>query len=206
MTTTTTTTAMFADPELLLAVRRDVVPFLRTYPSINVWVPGCGVGGAAYSLAILFREEGLHARVTIYATDVDEGVLTEARRGNLPLEALEDASARYLQAGGTSTLSEYYEVVGARAIVRPLLRERVTFLQHDLATDASFNEFHLIVGGEVLRGLATPLRERAMELMYQSLVRLGILGLPPRESLRLHPRKALYQSLDGSARLYRRAR
>jgi chemotaxis protein methyltransferase CheR len=197
--------AMFGDPTLLLAVRRDVVPFLRTYPSINVWVPGCGTGASAYALAILFREEGLHGRVTIYATDVDEVALLQARRGNYTLAELEEAAPRYREAGGSSSLSEYYEAVGHRAIVRPLLRERVTFLQHDLLTDASFNEFHLIVGGEALRGLTSPRRERALELTHQSLVRLGVLALAPGESLRLHPRKALYQPVDGSARLYRRA-
>src|SRR5262245_5399635 len=50
---------MFRDPEYFLALRREVVPLLRTYPSLKIWVAGCSTGEEVYSLAILLREEGL---------------------------------------------------------------------------------------------------------------------------------------------------
>ena len=50
---------MFRDPSYFQALRQEVVPLLRTYPSLKVWVAGCSAGEELYSLAILFREEGL---------------------------------------------------------------------------------------------------------------------------------------------------
>ena len=47
---------MFRDPSYFLAIRRSVVPWLRTYPSLKIWVAGCSTGEEAYSLAILLRE------------------------------------------------------------------------------------------------------------------------------------------------------
>ena len=50
---------MFRDPSYFLALRQEVVPFLRTYPSLKLWVAGCSTGEEVYSLAILLHEEGL---------------------------------------------------------------------------------------------------------------------------------------------------
>ena len=53
---------MFRDPTYFLSLRERVVPCLKTYPSIKVWVPGCGMGEEVYSLAILLQEEELLER------------------------------------------------------------------------------------------------------------------------------------------------
>ena len=53
---------MFRDPSYFRAIREKVVPHLRTYPSLKVWVAGCSAGEELYSLVILFREEGLEDR------------------------------------------------------------------------------------------------------------------------------------------------
>lgn len=60
-------TAMFRDPEFYVAFRRRVVPLLRTYPFLRLWVAGCATGEEAYSLAILLQEAGLYERAKIYA-------------------------------------------------------------------------------------------------------------------------------------------
>src|SRR5882757_10122850 len=72
---------MFRDPAYFLAVRERVVPLLRTYPSLKVWVAGCSAGEAAYSIAILLREERLLSRTLIYATDINPQVLSKAEAG-----------------------------------------------------------------------------------------------------------------------------
>ncbi len=72
---------LFRDPSYFLALRRLVAPHLATYPAIRVWVAGCSTGEEVYSLAILLHEEGLLARSTLYATDIDLGALRVAEAG-----------------------------------------------------------------------------------------------------------------------------
>ena len=69
---------MFRDPAYFLALRERVVPLLRTYPSLKVWVAGCSTGEEAYSLAILLREEGLDSCMqeawAVYTKQIRESV------------------------------------------------------------------------------------------------------------------------------------
>ena len=191
---------MFREPARHLALRQKVIPFLRTYPFIQVWHPGCGTGAEVYATAILLREEGLHDRTRVYATEDNETVLTRARQATYPLASLGETALHYQQSGGTSTLSEYYSVSGDQIVLRPLLAQHVAFFLHDPATDASFNQFQLIL----CRGAMTRLAPRVFDLLHGSLCRFGILGLGPGESLRRHRYKTCYEEIDGKARLYRR--
>ena len=72
---------MFRDPAYFRALREQVVPLLRTYPSLKIWVAGCSTGEEVYSLAILLREEGLLERTLIYATDINPQALQKAEAG-----------------------------------------------------------------------------------------------------------------------------
>ena len=69
---------MFRDPSYYRALREKVLPHLRTYPSLKVWIAGCSNGEELYSLAILFREEGLDQRTLFYATDINPSALQAA--------------------------------------------------------------------------------------------------------------------------------
>ena len=72
---------MFRDPSHFLAIRKEVVPLLRTYPSLKIWIAGCSTGEEVYSMAIVLREEGLLDRTIIYATDINPRSLEKARQG-----------------------------------------------------------------------------------------------------------------------------
>jgi chemotaxis protein methyltransferase CheR len=167
---------LFDEPELWGAIRQRVVPHLRTFPRVNVWLPGCGRGEAAFALAILLYEHGLHRRSRVYATDVCEEALAEARGGRVEAHIFDGATRDYPAAGGRAALEEYYRVEEGQAVVRPTLGERLVFAQHDLATDASFNEFQLVVCRGTLEELAPAARDRAQAVIAQSLCRFGVLA------------------------------
>ncbi|MBA3532645.1 MAG: protein-glutamate O-methyltransferase CheR [Ardenticatenales bacterium] len=197
-------TALFRDPTFYLAFRRRVVPLLRTYPFIRIWHAGCSTGEEVYSMAILLKEEGLYDRCRLYATDMNEVVLAKAKEGVFPLEKMQDYTKNYQQAGGTRTFSHYYTAAYDRAMLHDSLQENVIFAQHNLATDGSFNEFHVVFCRNVLIYFNKELQDRVHRLLYESLGTFGILALGSRESLRFTPYEPAYADIDTEAKLYRK--
>jgi chemotaxis protein methyltransferase CheR len=198
-------TSMFRDPPFFLALREQVVPILETYPFVRVWVAGCATGEEVYSLAILLREEGLEDRVRIYATDVSDPVLDRAREGLVPLDRMQAYSANYLEGGGHVGLSHYYEVEGTSARLDPSLRRNVVFARHNLVSDGTFNEFHLVLCRNVLIYFDRTLQAQVLDLLDASLVPFGILALGARESLVTSPLQDRYEAVDAEVRIYRKA-
>ncbi|HJR43986.1 MAG TPA: protein-glutamate O-methyltransferase CheR [Actinomycetota bacterium] len=197
-------TAMFRDPTFYMALRSRVIPILRTYPFIRVWIAGCSTGEEVYSMAIMLREEGLLDRARIYATDINERVLERAGDGVLPLNRMQTFTQNYLRAGGTTAFSEYYKADGDRARVDNSLLDNVVFAHHNLVSDGSFNEFHLIVCRNVMIYFDKELQDEVHDLLHDSLVNLGILALGNKESIHFSRIASRYEELDPEEKIYRR--
>lgn len=199
-----TVTAMFRDPPFHLAVRRKVVPLLRTYPYVRIWHAGCSTGEEVHSLAIVLQEEGLYDRCRIYATDISEEVLETARRGIYSLRVMREYTTNYLAAGGSRTFSDYYTAKYDAAQLADGLRRNVVFAQHNLAMDGVFNDFNLVFCRNVMIYFNQDLQARVHGLLHDSLVRFGVLALGTRETVRYTPHAAAYRELDADQRLYQR--
>jgi chemotaxis protein methyltransferase CheR len=195
---------MFRDPEFFLALRRQVLPVLATWPSIKVWCAGCSTGEEAYSLAILLQEEGLLDRSIIYATDINGQALRQAASGVFTLERLRGFTENHRRSGSSASLSDYYHASGDSAIIDAALRRKITFSDHSLATDNVFSEVHLITCRNVLIYFDHELQARALRLFADSLVRGGFLGLGSKESLRFTPAADLFTDFSMPERIYRR--
>ena len=197
-------TSMFRDPDAYRGLREQVVPLLRTWPFVRVWIAGCATGEEVYSLAILLEEEGLSGRYRIYATDMSAEALEKAQAGIFPLEKMKAYTENYLRAGGRRAFSEYYTARYENALFRPALREGVVFFQHNLTTDGPFNEFQLVLCRNVLIYFNKKLQQRVHELFLDSLATFGILSLGRRETLRFLPQGERYEAIDAGRRLYRK--
>jgi chemotaxis protein methyltransferase CheR len=196
--------AMFRDPGFFLAFRQYAVPVLRTSPFLRIWQAGCSLGEEAYSLAIMLEEEGLYDRSLIYATDINEVSLRQAREAIYPAELMQKYTQNYVQAGGQQSFSEYYTARYDFAILRPTLQRNIVFSQHNLVSDAPFNEFNVILCRNVMIYFNRGLQERTHNLFHESLAMFGILGLGSRESLRFMPHEHMYEPLVPGEKLYRR--
>ena len=119
---------MFRDPSYFRALRDKVVPHLRTYPSLKVWIAGCSGGEELYSLVILFREEGLEERTLFYATDIDQDALRAAEAGLFGLERIQLFTENHRKSGGKSSLSDYYQAAYGRVAFDKSLRRNVRVL------------------------------------------------------------------------------
>jgi chemotaxis protein methyltransferase CheR len=197
-------TAMFRDPSFYTAFRSKVVPLLRTYPFIRIWCAGCSSGEEVYSMAILLQEEGLYHRCRIYATDINEIVLKQAKAGIFTLELMQQYVQNYLQSGGKQSLSDYYTAAYNNAIFHSSLKENIVFSAHNLVTDGSFNEFNVVLCRNVLIYFNQALQEKVHKLLYESLCIFGVLGLGHKESLTFTPYYKYYQELASREKLYRR--
>ena len=175
---------MFRDPSYFAALRTQVLPLLRTYPSLKVWVAGCSAGEEAYSLAILLREEGLLARTLIYATDINAQALARAEEGVYELDRIAAFTANYQKSGATSSLSDYYTAAYGRAVFDKSLRKNIVFSDHSLATDSVFAEVQLVSCRNVLIYFDRALQDRALGLFRDALCRKGFLGLGAKETPR----------------------
>ncbi|MEH2417976.1 CheR family methyltransferase [Nostoc sp.] len=201
---TVNVTSMFRDPSFYNTFRNQVIPFLQTYPFIRIWHAGCSTGEEVYSMAILLQEEGLYHRCRIYATDMNEKVLQNAKSGIFSLKLMQEYTHLYLKAGGKKSFSEYYTAAYDNAIFRASLRENVVFAQHNLATDSSFNEFNVILCRNVLIYFNQVLQKRVHELFYNSLCTFGILGLGRQESIRFTPYEQYYEEIIKGEKIYKK--
>ena len=199
-------TAMFRDPTFFVAFRERVVPLLRTYPFARIWVAGCSSGEEVYSLAILLAEEELSDRVRIYATDINEVVLERARLGVFPLDKMQEYTQNYIRAGGKKAFSEYYVARYDGARFARSLVDGVVFAQHNLASDAAFNEFEAIVCRNVMIYFDKALQAHVYRLFHESLSTFGVLALGQKETIKFSPHETGYEELDAAERIYRKVR
>jgi chemotaxis protein methyltransferase CheR len=201
---TVNVTAMFRDPRFYRAFRTKVVPHLRKLPFLRIWHVGCSTGEEVYSMAILLHEEGLYPRCRVYATDMNEEVLARAKAGIFLLAVLQEYTVNYLKAGGSGFLSEYYTAKYDNVIFQRSLTENIVFARHNLVTDSSFNEFHVVLCRNVMIYFNDTLTRRVHRLLYESLTALGFLGLGNKESMKFTPFEACYEILDEREKIYRK--
>ena len=197
-------TAMFRDPGFYVGFAEHVVPQLRTYPFTRVWVAGCSTGEEVYSLAILLTENDLYDRTRIYATDINQLAIEQARQGVYPLERMQEYTENYIKAGGKRSFSEYYVAAYDGALFDPALSENVVWAQHNLAQEGSFNEFQVVLCRNVLIYFDKALQNRVHSLFYESLARFGTLCLGNKESMRFSAYEDSYEVVDAEAKIYRR--
>jgi chemotaxis protein methyltransferase CheR len=197
-------TEMFRDPWVYRGIRDTVIPYLRSFPFLKVWHAGCATGEEVYSLAILLKESDLLDRATVFGTDFSDGALDHARRGIYPVDRMREATVGYQASGGTGSFGEYYRAKYDSASMDPSLKDRITFANHNLASDGVFGEMHLVLCRNVLIYFTRDLQNRVLQLFADSLVRGGFLVLGPKETLRFSGVADCFDVVDRKARIYQR--
>ena len=195
---------MFRDPCYFKALRERVIPVLKTYPSVKIWVAGCSSGEEVWSLAILLHEEGFLDRSLIYATDINPEALKTAQAGIYPLDRMALFGTNYREAGGQASLSDYYTASADGAMFDHRLARHIVYADHSLATDSVFSEVHLVSCRNVLIYFNRDLQDRATRLFWESLVPRGFLGLGSKESLRFNSLAGHFVEFAADERIYQR--
>ena len=195
---------MFRDPSYFRSLREKVVPFLRTYPSLKIWVAGCSSGEEVYSLAILLREEGLLEKTIIYATDINPHALQQAEDGVYSIDRVATFTENHHKSGGHSSLSDYYTAAYGKVVFNKSLKKYIVFSDHSLATDSVFAEVQFISCRNVLIYFNRPLQDRAIGLFHDALCRKGFLGIGSRESLRFSSYAEIFTDVVKEDRIFQK--
>jgi chemotaxis protein methyltransferase CheR len=195
---------MFRDPAYFRALRQQVVPLLKTYPSLKIWVAGCSTGEEVYSLAILLHEEGLLDRSLIYATDINAVALERAQAGIYDATRIGGFTENHRKSGARSSLSDYYTAAYGKAVFDKSLKTNVVFADHSLSTDSAFSEVQLVSCRNVLIYFDRQLQDRVLGLFRDSLCRKGFLGLGAKESLRFSVHSHAFSDFAANDRIFQK--
>lgn len=166
---------------------------------IRVWVPGCSTGEEAYSIAILFLEElgpeHQSIQLQVFATDLDEQAIAEARRGIYSNERVASIPEELRIAYLISKSHEAWQV-------RTTLRERITFATHDLNNDPPFSNIDLISCRNVLIYLQPRLQSKLVRQLHLALASGAFVFLGSSDAL--GQSEHLFETVDKRARIYRK--
>jgi len=149
---------------------------------IRVWSAGCASGEEAYSIAMSFAEimgiENYRQRVKIYATDIDEEALNEARQGSYGAQAVQPVPE--------ALRGKYFEKAGPRYTFRADMRRAIIFGRHNLVEDAPISRLDLLVCRNTLMYLNAETQTRILARMHFALCETGFLFLGRAEMLLTH--------------------
>jgi len=195
-------TDFFRDPEAWDFLRYQVMrPLLQAKTGdapIRVWSAGCASGEEPYTLAMMLAEmlglDEFRQRVKIYATDVDEEGLAQARHA-----AYDEREIRGLPDG---LLEKYFETNGDRYVFRRDLRRLVIFGRNDLVHDAPISRIDLLVSRNTLMYFNAETQARILSRFHFALTDGGILFLGKAEMLLSHT--MLFQPVDLKRRVFRK--
>jgi two-component system, chemotaxis family, CheB/CheR fusion protein len=179
-------TGFFRDQPAWDFLAEDVIPkLLEDTPStqpIRVWSAACASGEEAYSVAILLAEalgeDEFRQRVKIYATDVDEDALAEARHGAF--------SARAVKPVPVQLRDKYFDRGEQDYLFRSDLRRSVIFGRNDLVQDAPISRVDLLISRNALIYFTSEAQARILSRFHFSLRDPGFLFLGKSETLTAH--------------------
>jgi chemotaxis protein methyltransferase CheR len=176
-------TELFRDPDMYLALREEIIPYLASFPHVKIWSAGCSTGHEPYSLAILMDECGLFARTQIYASDINPYVVEEAKIGLVANAQFQKGLVNYKKCKGTKDLQKHFNQHEEIYQLSDHLLSRILFFQHSLLNKGSFHEFQLILCRNVLIYFNKELQQQVLSLFVQSLDLNGFLVLGKNETI-----------------------
>ncbi|WP_422750070.1 CheR family methyltransferase [Mycobacterium sp. WMMD1722] len=195
-------TGFFRDPPAWEVIRDDVVPTLLAERGpndpIRIWSAGCASGQEAYTLAMILAEalgpDEFRRRVKIYATDVDEDALTEARAATYDAKGVEGIPADLLE--------RYFDHTNGRYVFRKDLRRAVIFRRNDLVKDAPISRVDLLTCRNTLMYFNAETQRNVLSRLHFGLAPHGTLFLGHAEMLLSHSDR--FTPVDLKNRIFRK--
>lgn len=194
-------TTFYRNPSVFKVLRENILPQLDSFIAIKIWCAGCSSGEEVYSIALFLQELGILHKSLIYATDLNEVVLAQAKNGLYSLDQYNIFLQHYYQAGGDQSFSRYFKTYDKFVAIDEEIQKHIVFFQHNLALENKINDFQLIFCRNVLIYFDLTLKEKVFTLFENSLDSYGFLVLGESESLRTHSN---FKTIDSTNKIYMR--
>jgi chemotaxis protein methyltransferase CheR len=195
-------TTLFRDPQTYKLLRGLLKEKFQDRDSIKIWCAGCSSGEEPYSLAIMLKELSLLDKSLIYATDINDLILEEAKNGLYSKKSFELFKKNYLQSGSNSQLEEYFNTHSSFVSIDKSIQKRILFFRHNLVTDAPLNEFQVILCRNVIIYFDNTLKQKVFNLFDSSLQKEGLLLLGKSE---MYDNRKNFISIDKEHKLYEKS-
>lgn len=200
----TSESEFFRWPAVFKAFQTQVLPELiarkskKSPDSLRIWSAGCGTGEEAYSVALSLCEalhgNGASWKIHIVASDIRRSALTTAERGLYPLSKLARVSGDLIGA--------YFSSVGGHFLIKPRVRNLITFSAMNLAQDNFFGHFDCVFCMDVLPLFSAAQRRALLRRLCMFLEPGGYLLLGDEE--KISPESGLKPSNDLNCACYHR--
>lgn len=201
-------TSFFRDPDAFVALKKTILPpLLAGKPegyTFRVWVAGCSSGEEAYSIAIVLLElmdemKATHEQelnIQIFATDLDDNAIDEARAGRYPLNIAVDVTPERLRRFFTKDQGK-----DGGYKIKKVVRDMVVFAVHDVIKDPPFTKLDLLSCRNLMIYLELELQSRLLSLFHYALKPDGVLFLSASESMTNNTER--FSALDRKWKFYR---
>jgi two-component system, chemotaxis family, CheB/CheR fusion protein len=193
-------TSFFRDPEAWEYVAGEVLPAIvaaQHGDAIRVWSTGCATGEEAFTLTMLLAEmlgeKNLADRLKVYATDIDDDALAQARHATFSTKQVEPVPKEYLE--------KYFDRQNGDYVFRPEIRRAVIFGRHDLIVDPPISRISLILARNTLMYFTPETQSRVLRNFHFALREDGYLFLGRSEMLLA--RSNLFVPSDLKRRVFR---
>jgi two-component system CheB/CheR fusion protein len=195
-------TSFFRDPDAFEVLRQEVIPRLfdgrNPEEPVRIWHACCATGEEVYSMAILIQEylsgHGLDAKVQLFATDIDEVAIAQARAGIYPDDTVQELERE--------RLDRFFTRVNGRWQVKKHIRDMVVFAHHSLIKDPPFSRLDLLVCRNFLIYLNPDMQKRLIPLFHQVLRTGGFLFLGNAETVGRN--SDLFSTIDNKWKIFER--
>lgn len=178
-------TGFFRFPSAFEFLQNTVLPEIRARKSegnvrsLRIWSAGCSTGEEPYSIAMSVCQAvdcgGGGWNIQIFASDIRRHALETAERGLYPQKALAHLPR--------SVIQPYFAKVGEHLLVKPRLRNLVTFTPMNLANPVYIGRFDCIFCMDVMRHFSVAQRTTLAQRLHLYLEPGGYLFLGKGEKL-----------------------
>jgi two-component system CheB/CheR fusion protein len=193
-------TNFFRDPQTFDSLKKILCNDLKDRESddpVRIWIAGCSSGEEAYSVGILFQEcmeeLGKNLSIQIFATDLDEEAINQARTGIYPISIAVDVSK--------TRLKKYFIKKESTYQVKKIIREKIVFAPQNITKDPPFTKLDLICCRNLLIYFDHELQKKLLPLFHYSLKPEGLLFLGSSESI--GQENDLFSVLDKKGKIFR---